>query len=119
MRPIILKDTTKPLERRQDLKFPPGQSVEVVYFPDSTSLSATSNPNTETWCLLAGFHRQTMESTFCDALIVQTVHESPATFRRIGFMGFKCHVRDETLDNAWAAAVDWLLAAKDQQIYLV
>lgn len=119
MRPINLKDPAKPCERRQDLTFSPGQSVEVTYFPDAKSPLPSSNPCTETWCLLAGFHRQTMASTFCDALIVQPVLERPATFKRIGFIWFGCHVRDETVDNAWAAAVDWLLAAEDQQIYLI
>lgn len=103
----------------QSLRYNTGHSVYVLYYPDVSDPLIAREKRRAAFCLVAGFHRHLLGSPYCCILVVQPVLGHSATFRRIGSMFIYDNQLDGEGGETFHSAVDWLLAAEDQQIYLV
>jgi hypothetical protein len=107
---------------RQTLAYTLGRSVDVTYYPDFPMPSTASDARVAAYCLPVGFLKLPVMSAYCFLLVIQPVPGHAHTFKRIGSMTISADQpsqKTEECRDLFHMAVDWFLAPKPEQIFLV
>jgi hypothetical protein len=121
IRQVMVK-TPADLFEQQPLAYALGRSVDVIYKPDFPVPSTAPDARTAAYCLPVGFLKVPSLSAYCFMLVIQPVPGHARTFKRVGSMTISADQpgqKTEECRDPFHMAVDWFLAPKPEQIFLL